>query len=125
MAKHNYATDPPPDLSKQPKWLQNYVEDMRRDLVRKDEKIKALSNLHPGSNVVMGGHHGEPDTTLPPNSRIFFYAGEGRDLLTDMVEIRFDHQGNGERLYISSYGGNGVRIVPSASNSFYLELDNK
>ena len=73
--RHNYATDPPPDLSKQPKWLQNYVEDMRRDLVRKENRIKDLSELHPGSNVVMGGRRGEPDTTLPPNSRIFHVCG--------------------------------------------------
>jgi hypothetical protein len=124
MPKHNYATDPPPDLSKEPKWLQNYFEDMRRDLVRKDKKIKDLSELHPGSNVVMGGRLGEPDTTLPPDSRIFFYAGEGRDMLTDMIEVRFDHQ-DGQRLYIASYGSRGVRIVPSASNSFYLELREK
>jgi hypothetical protein len=119
----NYATDPAPDLSKQPKWLQNYVDDMRRDLVRKDKRIKELSEQHPGSNVVMGGRIGEPDATLPPDSRIFFYAGEGRDMLTNMVEIRFDHQSDKERLYIGSYGMRGVRIIPSASNSFYLELD--
>jgi hypothetical protein len=110
----NYATDPAPDLSKQPKWLQNYVDDKR---------IKELSEQHPGSNVVMGGRIGEPDATLPPDSRIFFYAGEGRDMLTNMVEIRFDHQSDKERLYIGSYGMRGVRIIPSASNSFYLELD--
>jgi len=124
MARHNYAIDPAPDLSKQPKWLQNYFEDMRRDLVRKDKKIKALSELHPGSNVVMAGRQGEPDTTLPPDSRIFFYAGEGRDMLTNMVEVRFDHQ-DGDRLHIASYGSRGVRIIPSASNSFYLELDDR
>lgn len=121
--RHSYTTDPAPDLSKQPKWLQTYVEDMRRDLVRKEKRIKELSELHPGSNVVMGGRQGEPDITLPPNSRIFMYAGEGRDLLTDMIEIRHDHNSNGERIYIAAYGSTGLRIRPSASNSFYLEMD--
>lgn len=125
MPKPNYATDPAPDLSKLPKWAQHYVEDMRRDIVRKDQRLKALADQHPGSNVVMGGKLGEPDITLPPDSRIFFYAGEGRDLLTDMVEIRHDKNHGGERLYIACYGSRGVRIVPSASNSFYLELTDK
>jgi hypothetical protein len=118
----NYATDPAPDLSKQPKWLQSYVEDMQADIVRKDARLKALADEHPGSNVVMGGKLGEPDITLPPDSRIFFYAGEGRDLLTDMVEIRHDKNNGDERLYIACYGSRGLRIIPHASNSFYLEL---
>jgi hypothetical protein len=122
---YNYATGPAPDLSKQPKWLQNYVKDMQLEIDRKDKRLKELADAHPGSNVVMGGKMGEPDITLPPDSRIFFYAGEGRDLLTDMVEIRHDKDSGGERLYIACYGSRGVRIVPSASNSFYLELRDK
>jgi hypothetical protein len=122
MPRVNYATDPAPDLSKYPKWLQDYVADMRRDLERKERRIKALSSQHPGSNVVMNGRMGEPDATLPPDSHIFFYAGKGRDLLTNMIEVRHDHQSDNERLYIASYGSRGVVIRPSASNSFYLEL---
>lgn len=118
----NYATDPAPDLSKQPKWLQTYVEDMRRDLASKEKRIKELSEEHPGSNVVMSGRMGEPDITLPPDSRIFLYAGEGRDLLTNMIEIHHDHEKDSERIYIASYGSRGLRIMPNATNSFYLEM---
>jgi hypothetical protein len=118
----NYSTDPSPDFSKQSKWVQNYISDMQRDLARAEKRIKDLSEQHPGSNVVMRGRMGEPDITLPPDSNIFFYAGEGRDMLTDMVEVRHDKGRNGERLYIASYGARGVRIRLNASNSFYLEL---
>ena len=113
------------DFSKQSKWVQRAVEYMQREIKELRRSVDALSNLHPGSNVVLRGrNHDDPDIGLPPDSTVYFYAGEGRERLTNMIEVRHDHD-NPERIYIASYGTRGLHIITSSSNSFYLELEKR
>ena len=118
--------EPYGDVTKLSKWAQRYIGELNDRISALESSLKAASHEHPGSNVVLRGYnHTDPDVTLPPDSIVYFYVGEGnRNRLTNMVEIHHDHQ-NPDRLRIASYGSRGVRLVLSSSNSFYLELEKR
>ena len=115
---------PKGDVSRLAKWAQQYIDSLRRRVDELEKRVHELSVKHPNSNVVLAGHHVDPDVELPPDSRIYFYAGDSRDRLTNMIEVHHDRD-NPRRLYIVSYGSRGVHIIPSASNSFYLEMEHR
>lgn len=113
------------DLSRLPKWGQHLVEDLQRRIADLEKSLSAASNEHPGSNVVLRGrNHTDPDIGLRPDSTVFFYAGEGRERLTNMIEVRHDHN-HPDRIYVASYGSRGLRIITASGNAFYLELEKR
>ena len=112
------------DRSRLAKWAQEFIEQLERTIREKDKHIAELSNKHPGSNVVLSGGHTEPDVGLPPNSRVYFYAGDGREPLTNMIEVHHDLDDSG-LIYLASYGGSGLHIHPRSSNSVYLSLERR
>ena len=115
---------PSGDTNRLAKWAQQYIDSLRRRVDELEKLVHSLSVKHENSNVVMAGLHLDPDIGLPPNSRIYFYAGDNRDRLTNMIEVHHDRD-NPDRIYIASYGSRGVHIIPSASNSFYLEMERR
>lgn len=116
---------PEGDVNKLAKWAQRYIEKLVRRIEDLERSVKQLSSEHPDTNVVIKGReHTDPDVTLPRDSIVYFYLGNenARDKLIHMVEVR--HTENG-KLYIGNYGSRGIIIRPSASNSFYIELEQR
>ena len=115
------------DVTRLAKWAQEYVHSLLRKIEDLEKRLDDLAAEHADSNVMIAGFHEEPDIGLPENSRIYFYAafpGEANDRLTNMVEVHHDRE-LPHLLHIASYGSRGVKIIPSASNSFYLEMDRR
>lgn len=112
------------DVSKLPKWGQRLVEELKIRIAELERSVADLSNEHPGSNVVLRGrNHTDPDIGLRPDSTVFFYAG-GRNPLTNMIEVRHDHN-HPNRLHIASYGSRGLRIITASGNAFFLEMEDR
>ena len=118
--------EPKGDVGRLAKWAQRYIETLTSRIRELEKSLAAASSTHPNSNVVLRGrNHDDPDIGLRPDSTVYFYAGDGnRDRLTNMIEVRHDHD-NPDRIYIASYGSRGLRIITSASNSFYIELEKR
>jgi len=119
--------EPRGDVSRLAKWAQGYIHSLVLRISELEKRLDELSNVHPESNVMIGGRHDEPDIGLPPDSRIYFYAtfpGEPQDRLTNMIEVHHDRDRPGT-LYVASYGSSPLKICPSASNSFYLEMSKR
>jgi hypothetical protein len=112
-------------LARLPKYAQDHILDLRREVSDLKKSLDAASNVHPDSNVVMRGkNHNDPDIGLRPDSTIFFYAGEDRSRLSNMIEVHHDHD-DPSRIRIASYGTRGLRIITASSNAFYLELEER
>lgn len=109
------------NVTKLAKWAQEYISILVRRIEDLERRLDDVASTHPNSNVVIGGSYQEPDITLPPDSRIYFYAGDNREKLTNMLEVRHDHD-DPNRVYIASYGTRGMHIIPSSGNSFYIEM---
>lgn len=121
------GTKPRPEgeVSRLAKWAQRYIHSLVRRIEELEGTVAALSDKHPNSNVVLAGRtHLDPDAGLPPDSTVYFYAGEVNDRLTNMIEVRHDHD-NPDRIYLSSYGSRSLLLRMSSSNSLYLELDKR
>lgn len=117
--------EPKGDVSKLPKWAQRYIESLTREVSDLEKSLDAASSIYPNSNVVLRGRrHHDPDIGLRPDSTVFFYAGDGREPLTNMIEVRHDHE-NPDRLRIASYGSRGLRIITSSGNAFLLEMEKR
>lgn len=115
---------PEGDVSKLTKWAQRYIKDLERALKDEKKKTRDLSERHPGSNVAISGVMGDPDITLPPNSRVFFYVDEKRDRLTGTLEVKHDFN-NPKRIRLSTYSMREIKIVPHSGNTFYIEIEER
>jgi hypothetical protein len=115
-----YIPEPKGDIRKLPKWAQEHVEDLKRELARTDAEYNRVSNQHPESNLKLDGKVGYPPVGLPSNASIQFYMGDSREDYKDLFEIRHNRD-NSHALEVYGYGG-AVVIMPSSSNHIQLVL---
>ena len=116
----SYTTEPRGDVKRLPKWAQEYIARLQQEIANQDSHIKSTSSEHPGSNVVLKANIGRPDTTLAPNSGIFFFLGDHRDAI-DGATIEVRHAGE-DTLDIRAYGMGNLLITPWASNAIRLKV---
>ena len=116
---------PPPrgDVKRLPKWAQDHIASLTREIERQDEHIAKISNEHPGSNVMLDARVGNPDVTLPPDSTVRLYLGRNREDYHDCIEIHHNRQ-NSRLIEFRSYGGR-LHILPHAGNSFSIMTEER
>ena len=112
--------EPKGDVKKLPKWAQDYITDLKREVEVTDREYNRVSNQHPGSNLKLDGKVGYPAVDLPPDSSVQFYMGDNRDDYHDLFEIRHNQNDN-NALEVYGYGG-AVVITPTSSNHVQLTL---
>lgn len=115
---------PKGDVSKLTKWAQEYIRNLERTIEEQAAHIKAISNPHPDSNVILQGGIEYPDVTLPNDSHVYFYFGDPpREKLFDMIEIRHNH---GERtLSVTSYGRGYLNVSPQSGNAVRIWIGDR
>lgn len=120
----SYNVHPPRgDVKRLPKWAQEHIDSLGREIERQDNHIADISSTHPGSNVVLDTKSGRPDVSLPPDSTVRFYLGEGREDHRDLIEVHHNRQ-DLKALEVSSYGG-PMNITPRVSNGISLRIQDK
>jgi hypothetical protein len=104
-----------PREAKLPKWAQELIADMRRDLISSQKFAASLRTNHAGSNTqVQNYSHG--DWGVPNNSRIAFH------LLPDTGRVRRSVKVYIEDGKLMIQGDYSLNIHPESSNTFRVEF---
>lgn len=101
--------------AKLPKWAQDELERLRRELATaKRDRAEAFSR-HPGTDVLR--HDGTDYCDLPPGSTIRFVVGEH---FADWVDVRVREEA-GEKL-VDICGGDLFQVLPRAANAIRIRV---
>ncbi len=124
MKGYTRMPEPRGDVTRLPKWAQQYIANLERQIEDQGAHIEDISSPHPESNVILQGGIEYPDVTLPNDSNVYFYFGDPpRERLFDMIEIHHNHD---ERtLSVTSYGRGYLNINPQASNAIRLWIGDR
>ena len=117
-----YVHGPRGELTRLPKWAQEYVSDLQAEIRRQEKHITEISSEHAGSNVTLDTKIGRPAVTLPANSTVQFYLGSSRDL-DDVIEVHHNRL-SAAVLDVTAYGGS-FAMYPRSGNSVSLRLDQR
>jgi hypothetical protein len=117
------------DVGKLPKWAQDHIGYLHREINDLTRELTRVSAVHPGSNLMLDGKIGRPAITLPPDGTVQFYLGEDREDYRDLIEIHHNRNpatGRPARtsLEVTGYGGS-LCMLPRSSNSISLMLQGR
>jgi hypothetical protein len=107
------------DITKLPKWAQEFIINLQNALSNANQRIEILSSGHPGTNMSIRAHYGEPDFELPPDSLVTFWTEPEPTVprrLRDGIEVHLTRDAYGAHIYVSSRNGR-IEVLPQASNS--------
>lgn len=117
----SYIHTPRGDVKRLPKWAQEYIDGLQREITRQDKHIKEISSGHPGSNVVLDPiGYAQPEVTLPPDSVIRFYLSKERNGYNGLLEVHVNRQ-DPSRVEVRS-GGGPLSIIPHVSNAVTIGI---
>jgi hypothetical protein len=115
-------------VRKLPKWAQEYIEDLKRDLERTQDQVTLVSAQHPGSNLMLDGKRGYPAVSLPDSATVQFYLGKEREDFNNLIEVHHNRNTASGRertsLEVTAYGGQ-LLVMPRVSNGIALMLSGK
>lgn len=102
------------DVKKLPKWAQNLIYKLERDL----ESAHAKLSAGPEDSNTIADPHSDPFRPLGTDTTIRFKVGEEWHEYID-VRVRTDHKGES---YIYLMGGDSISIEPESSNTATVRL---
>lgn len=115
-------------MDRLPKWAQEYISNLLNTLEKANNTIDQLNAEKeaefPNSNVkvsALGIGSRYKDRPLPPDSEIDFYMNGSVQKYDDTIIIRHDRN-DSNILYICSYGGEGLSVIPRASNAINIRI---
>lgn len=117
----SYDIPPRGDVKRLPKWAQEYIGDLRREIERQDEHIESVSTAHPESNVRLSTQYGRPDVGLPPDSQVDFYLCAPADKRRNSIQVRHYRSSGSNELDVSAYYGSLI-VMPWAANVVRLRV---
>jgi len=110
---------PDPREAKLPKWAQESLSGLRRELASAERRVDALRGRNPGTNTFLLDYGTLQDFTLPRNARIDFRLEvPGIQHARTAIQVYIEQTG---RLRVQ--GDSALLVHPSASNSLTLELE--
>lgn len=113
-----------------PKWAQEQITSLERELAIEKRTNAELKAKHKGSNVSYNSvYTGVMDeTTLPRDSHVTFYMEPEREgkshYLRRSITVHHARSAYGPEVYVTTNGGR-LTVLPSASNSVRLRIDER
>lgn len=103
------------NISKLPRWAQERIETLERNLKSAQQDRDEMRDGFPGSPVRVCHYGLGVDQTLPPMASIRFHVGPN----DEWIECRH------ERDYVYVSAGAGIRVQPLASNTLTLHATDR
>lgn len=75
------------DVTRLPKWAQEKIAGLEREVKEKAKHIDEISLDHADSNTMLDQHYVYPDVGLPGFSHVLFYLGEDRNRWENTLEV--------------------------------------
>ncbi|MGY5131301.1 DUF7239 family protein [Streptomyces nigrescens] len=107
---------PDPREARLPKWTQEELRTLRRELRQERQRTEELAGRNPGTNTFLIDY-GHKDGELPRNARIAFHTQPDDGRVRQAIQVYIE---NGK---LRIQGDYGLSICPAASNSFTVSLD--
>lgn len=109
------------DLARLPKWVQNHIRDLEREVESQAAAIRELTSEFPFSNVMVDGGSRYGDRTLPPNSKVEFYLTTPRVKYSNVLSVHHAGQYRPGEIEVSCATGQ-IAVLPQVSNLVRLKI---